>query len=281
VIQHPEFSRSTGKPTSFWDGAVGGWSAAPRDNAAGAEELLKWDVKICGPVGSPYHGGTFCFEFDFSSQQRGGYPFIVPACRLVTDIFHTTLNKDYHDGRIDRTSLEYGEYSSITHGIPGVISTIIDWLRNPPRSHSFHLDLEGSLLHNDPSAFKQRARDHTLRHASGAHSSAMSLAVAAVATCSSFCSQKLRGTRIMQDVARHMPLHTLGFGLVSLQLRHSQRALLLCSSGPLALLVCRLAAADDGRCETVQRWAVLSVMKRCFRQLAWRNWKMFCDSTEN
>ncbi len=129
----------------------------------------------------------------------------MPSCRLVTDIFHTTLHKDYKDGRV---SLEDSEYNSAVHGILGAIATIIDWLRNPQPAHN----LEGSFLHNDPALFKQRARARTLRHAFGAHSHAMSLAIAAATACSSFCSQRLRGHVIMQDVARHMPLHTLGFG---------------------------------------------------------------------
>jgi hypothetical protein len=68
----------------FWDGAVGGWSAAPYVNEAGEEDIMNWNVKIYGPAGTPYQGGTFCCQFKFPER----YPFHAPIVRFKTYIFH-------------------------------------------------------------------------------------------------------------------------------------------------------------------------------------------------
>ena len=54
------------------------------------EEISKWDVKINGPVGSPYEAGTFLIELDFTDN----YPFKAPKVLFKTKIYHPNVKTD-------------------------------------------------------------------------------------------------------------------------------------------------------------------------------------------
>lgn len=51
------------------------------------DELTKWNVNIAGPEGSPFVGGTFVVQLDFTD----GYPFKPPKVKFVTKIYHPNV----------------------------------------------------------------------------------------------------------------------------------------------------------------------------------------------
>ena len=64
------------------------------------EEISKWDVKINGPEGSPYEGGVFVVELDFSDN----YPFKAPKILFKTKIYHP--NVETASGKICTQAIE-------------------------------------------------------------------------------------------------------------------------------------------------------------------------------
>lgn len=247
----------------LWDGAVGGWSAAARVNEAGEEDIMNWNVKIYGPAGTPYQGGTFCCHFKFPEC----YPFRAPIVRFKTYIFHP--NPTLSAGKSVYLPI-LAHCWSPQKCAPHVILEIIDMLRDPmPSAEDFGGDTL-RLMHSDPAAFAQRARESTLQHAFGAHNRAASLVFHAAAACSIFCSRKLqRGVQIMRDHTLSLPALELG----PPQLR-KQRALLLRRGCFMSTLAIHLAPAVDQRMCRLQLWAVAQILRRCFGRLAWQLWAM-------
>jgi ubiquitin-protein ligase len=246
----------------LWDGAVGGWSAAPRVNEAGEEDIMNWSVKIYGPAGTPYQGGTFCCNFKFPER----YPFQAPTVRFKTVIFHP--NSSFAVGeRVYLPVLEHCWSPQIC--VPLIILAIIDMLRKPS-AEDFGGDT-ARLFHSDPAAFAQQARESTLQHAFGAHNRTASLLFDAAAACSMFCSQKLqRGVQIMRGHALSRPTLELAVALL-----RKQRALLLRRGCLMSTLAIRLVLAVDKRQCRLALCAVAQILRRCFGRLGWQLWVMF------
>ena len=59
-----------------------------------------WDISIKGPTGSPYEGGTFHVQGDFTDH----YPFKPPLFQFTTRIYHLNVQKE--TGKICRTIYE-------------------------------------------------------------------------------------------------------------------------------------------------------------------------------
>jgi ubiquitin-conjugating enzyme E2 D/E len=52
--------------------------------------LMPWHATVRGPEGSPYEGGTFHVEIQFSSA----FPFKAPQFIFKTKIYHCNINAD-------------------------------------------------------------------------------------------------------------------------------------------------------------------------------------------
>ena len=49
--------------------------------------MAKWIVTIPGPVGTPYEGGKFDVDIDFSDN----YPFKCPKIKFMTKVYHPNI----------------------------------------------------------------------------------------------------------------------------------------------------------------------------------------------
>ena len=68
----------------------------PDDELKGVEinlvndNMSNWNVKIPGPKGSPYEGGKFVVNLDFTDN----YPFKCPKIKFVTKIYHPNVKTE-------------------------------------------------------------------------------------------------------------------------------------------------------------------------------------------
>jgi len=54
------------------------------------EDLFKWNLIIDGPDGTPYQGGRFTVNVDFSDN----YPFKPPKIKFLTKIYHPNIKTE-------------------------------------------------------------------------------------------------------------------------------------------------------------------------------------------
>lgn len=54
------------------------------------QNLLKWQIFIPGPTGSPYEGGKFLLDINFPDE----YPFKPPTLKFITKIYHYNIDEE-------------------------------------------------------------------------------------------------------------------------------------------------------------------------------------------
>ena len=52
--------------------------------------MTVWLTTIEGPSGSPYEGGKFVVEADFTDN----YPFKPPSCKFITKMYHPNIKTE-------------------------------------------------------------------------------------------------------------------------------------------------------------------------------------------
>ena len=53
------------------------------------DNIMKWEGTIFGPTGTPYEGGVFHLNIEFTEE----YPFKPPIIYFTTKIFHCNINE--------------------------------------------------------------------------------------------------------------------------------------------------------------------------------------------
>ena len=128
--------------------------AGPTDES----NMFKWDASIEGPENSPYEGGTFNLDIEFSKD----YPFKPPKILFVTKIFHPNVCIN-HCRKICLDIL-YNEWS------PDIsISKILLYIQNSlinPQEGEYLLDNEATKLYiEDRELFNKTAVEWTIKFA--------------------------------------------------------------------------------------------------------------------
>ena len=84
------------------------------------EDKTIWAITIVGPEGSPYEGGTYEIEADFTDN----YPFKPPECKFITKMYHPNVKKD--TGEICKDIYKEGWVpTSTTRSVINIFTTLL------------------------------------------------------------------------------------------------------------------------------------------------------------
>ena len=118
--------------------------------------LFSWWATIDGPKNSPYQGGVFRFEIDFSTE----YPFKPPKLRCVTKIFHPNISLA---GSVCVDILKSGKWSpAIT--VRTLLLSLISLLTSPNSDDPMNVEA-GDLYDQDRSTYYDKAVEWTRLYA--------------------------------------------------------------------------------------------------------------------
>ena len=131
----------------------------PTNCSAGpiSDNIYEWQATILGPHDSPYHNGVFYLNINFTEE----YPFKPPKIKFTTKIYHCNINSR---GSIclDILKNEWSPALTISKVLLSICSLMTDPNPNDPLvTEIADLYLKNRNLHNT------KAREHTIRHASG------------------------------------------------------------------------------------------------------------------
>eukprot|EP00899_Mesostigma_viride_P012235 jgi/Mesvir1/21011/Mv08066-RA.1 len=105
-----DFKRLQGDPPA-------GISAAPQDT-----NIMVWDAVIFGPDDTPWDGGTFRLQMDFTED----YPNKAPIVKFISKMFHPNI---YNDGGICLDILQ-NQWSPI-YDVSAILTSIQSLLCDP------------------------------------------------------------------------------------------------------------------------------------------------------
>lgn len=94
-----------------------------------------WKVVLAGPEGTPYLGGTFNVEVDFSDN----YPFKAPKVHFKTKIYHPGVSQK--DGSICMAAIENNWVPTLNAKY--VIGALVTLLRDPSNAADNPVDDDG------------------------------------------------------------------------------------------------------------------------------------------
>ena len=102
-----------------------------------------------GPLDSPYEGGKFIVNIDFTDN----YPYKAPRCKFVTKIFHPNID-------IDNGAMCLGESTWVpSNKARSMIELLVHVMKNPEKHN--HNSEATKLLEEDYEAYCEKARDFT------------------------------------------------------------------------------------------------------------------------
>jgi ubiquitin-protein ligase len=132
---------------------------APENCSAGprGDNLYIWDALIIGPPDSPFAGGMFKLEINFSAD----YPFKPPKIIFLTKIYHPNISSS---GSICLDILKDKWSPALT--IAKVLLSISSLLTDPNPNDPLVPSVANQYI-NDREAYNKTAREWTLNYASG------------------------------------------------------------------------------------------------------------------
>jgi len=125
-------------------------SAGPIDT-----DIYKWQATLMGPSDSPYEGGVFYLDIQFSEE----YPFKPPKIFFTTKIYHPNINGN---GGICLDILKDQWSPALT--ISKVLLSICSLLTDPNPDDPLVISI-ANLYTRDIEEYKMKARAYTIQYA--------------------------------------------------------------------------------------------------------------------
>ena len=119
------------------------------------DNIKHWLATIFGPEGTPYHGGVFKLDIQFSHE----YPFKAPKVTFITPIYHCNINKQ---GGICLDILKDNWSPALTTG--NLLLSICSLLSEPNPNDPLVPEI-AELLKNDKKHHDINAKNFTLQYA--------------------------------------------------------------------------------------------------------------------
>jgi ubiquitin-conjugating enzyme E2 D/E len=120
------------------------------------DNLTNWNATIIGPQDTPYEGGNFVVNIDFSDN----YPFKAPKVHFKTKIFHPNIKQD--TGEICAQAIENNWVPTLNAKY--VIESLVTLMKNPNADHPLEAEI-AELYQKDYKGFVNKAREFTATYA--------------------------------------------------------------------------------------------------------------------
>ena len=120
------------------------------------DQITNWNVHIQGPAGTPYEGGKFTANIDFSDN----YPFKCPKVQFVTKIYHPNVKTD--TGEICAQALQNSWVPTLNAQY--IIKMLMELITNPNSDNPMEAEISRVLMTN-PSKFRDNAKEFTEKYA--------------------------------------------------------------------------------------------------------------------
>lgn len=119
------------------------------------DNIMRWNVIIAGPEGTPYAGGRFVVSLNFDN-----YPFKFPNPKFVTKIYHPGVSKE--TGEICTRHLE--QTWAPVRNASYVIEFVLSLIKNPDGENPQDVDI-ASQFKNNYNAYASTAAEWTILYA--------------------------------------------------------------------------------------------------------------------
>ena len=133
-----------------------------KDPIAGVEiklvndQITNWNVIVAGPKNSPYEGGRFTVNIDFSDN----YPFKCPKVLFITKIYHPNIKTD--SGEICQQAIQNSWVPTLNANF--LIKMLIELLEAPNSENPMENSIAQELM-TSMDSFRKNAKEFTEKYA--------------------------------------------------------------------------------------------------------------------
>ena len=120
------------------------------------DSLVNWNAIVIGPQDTPYEGGKFVVNIDFSDN----YPFKAPKIHFKTKIFHPNIKQD--TGEICAQAIENNWVPTLNARF--VIESLVTLLKNPNADHPLEAEI-AEVFQKNYKSFFDKAKEFTATYA--------------------------------------------------------------------------------------------------------------------
>ena len=121
-----------------------------------ADNMVNWNVHMSGPKDTPYAGGKFTVNIDFSDN----YPFKCPKIQFVTKIYHPNIKTD--TGEICAEAIKNSWVPTLNADF--IIKMLIELIANPNAENPQDAEIARQYM-MDKSGFNATAAEYTEKYA--------------------------------------------------------------------------------------------------------------------
>ena len=120
------------------------------------DSIVNWNVKIEGPAGTPYEGGSFIVNVDFSDN----YPFKCPNMKFVTKIYHPNIKTE--TGEICAEAIKNSWVPTLNAQF--IIKMLVELISNPNGENPQEAEIAREFMTNK-AQFDTNAKEFTAKYA--------------------------------------------------------------------------------------------------------------------